>query len=103
MPKARNTAQLIRRAALPALGVMIVGNFGYYALAGSNGLLALGGYHQAREAKSAELALLTAERDRLRHRTALLDPRHADPDYADELVRRELGVVRPDEVVIPLK
>ena len=26
----------------------------------------------------------------------------ADPDLADEMVRRELGLVRPDEVIIPL-
>jgi cell division protein FtsB len=32
----------------------------------------------------------------------LLDPKKADPDMADELVRRDLGLVRPDEVIIPL-
>ena len=34
---------------------------------------------------------------------ALLDPRKADPDIADELVRKDLGLVRPDEVIIPLE
>jgi cell division protein FtsB len=33
----------------------------------------------------------------------LLDPGKADPDLADEMVRSELGLVRPDEVVIPIK
>ena len=46
---------------------------------------------------------LEAERDRLRHRSALLDPRKADPDLADELVRRDLGLVRADEVIVPLE
>jgi cell division protein FtsB len=32
----------------------------------------------------------------------LLDPRKADPDMADELVRKDLGLVRPDEVIVPL-
>jgi cell division protein FtsB len=32
----------------------------------------------------------------------LLDPRHVDPDLADELVRRNLDLVKPDEVVVPL-
>jgi hypothetical protein len=32
----------------------------------------------------------------------LLDPRGADPDFADELVRRHLGVIRPDELIVPL-
>ena len=42
------------------------------------------------------------ERAQLRHRSALLDPRKADPDMADELVRKDLGLVRPDEVIVPL-
>ena len=50
----------------------------------------------------AELAKLDATRAQLRHRSALLDPRKADPDMADELVRRDLGLVRADEVILPL-
>jgi cell division protein FtsB len=46
---------------------------------------------------------LEAERAQLRHRSALLDPKKADPDMADELVRKDLGLVRPDEVIIPLE
>ena len=42
------------------------------------------------------------ERAQLKHRSQLLDPRKADPDMADELVRKDLGLVRPDEVIIPL-
>ena len=33
---------------------------------------------------------------------ALLDPKKADPDMADELVRRDLGLIRADEVIVPL-
>ena len=32
----------------------------------------------------------------------LLDPRRADPDLAEEMVRDKLGLVRPDEVIVPL-
>jgi len=32
-----------------------------------------------------------------------LDPKKANPDLVDELVRRELGLAHPDEVIIPLK
>ena len=93
---------LIRRAAAPALALIIVGNFAGYAVAGPNGLLAWGGYHRDLQERQVELAQLEAERDRLRHRSTLLDPRKADPDMADELVRKDLGLVRPDEVIIPL-
>ena len=94
---------LIRRAALPALALIVVGNFAGYAVAGPNGLLAWGGYNRDLEQRKVELARLESEREALRHRSALLDPRKADPDIADELVRRDLGLVRPDEVIIPLE
>jgi cell division protein FtsB len=94
---------LIRRVFWPAMALLVVGNFAGYAVAGPNGLLAWGGYHRDVQERKAELARLQAERDQLRHRSALLDPRKADPDIADELVRRDLGLVRPDEVIVPLK
>ena len=94
--------QLIRRAALPALALIVVGTFAGHAIAGPNGILAWGGYHRALQERQAELSLLEAQRAQMRHRSALLDPRKADPDIADELVRKDLGLVRPDEVIIPL-
>jgi len=94
---------LIRRVFWPALALIVVGNFAGYAVAGPNGLLAWGGYHRDLEARKVELAKLEAEKAQLRHRSALLDPRSADPDLADEMVRDKLGLVRPDEVIIPLE
>ncbi len=93
---------LIRRAAVPALALIIVGTFAGHAIAGPNGILAWGGYHRALKERQAELAQLEQEKAQLRHRSTLLDPRKADPDMADELVRKDLGLVRPDEVVVPL-
>ena len=94
---------LIRRTAAPALALIIVGTFAGHAVAGPNGLFAWGGYHRALEERKTELVRLELERDQLRHRSVLLDPRKADPDIADELVRKDLGLVRPDEVIIPLE
>jgi cell division protein FtsB len=93
---------LIRRAAMPALALIVVGTFAGHAIAGPNGILAWGGYHHALKERQAQLAQLDQERAQLRHHSALLDPRKADPDMADELVRKDLGLVRPDEVIIPL-
>jgi cell division protein FtsB len=93
---------LIRRAAMPALALIVVGTFAGHAIAGPNGLFAWGGYHHALKERQAELAQIEQQRVQLRHRSALLDPRKADPDLADELVRKDLGLVRPDEVIIPL-
>ncbi|HWJ58453.1 MAG TPA: septum formation initiator family protein [Sphingomicrobium sp.] len=94
---------MIRRAAMPALALIVVGTFAGHAVAGPNGVLAWGGYHRALNERKAELAQLQAQRDQLRHHSSLLDPRRADPDMADELVRKDLGLVRPDEVIIPLE
>ena len=98
----RDPWALIRRAALPALGVLIIVNFMGYAVVGENGVLSWGDYRRVRNERSVELAQLEQERLRLAHRAELLDPRRADPDLAEELVRRELGLVRPDEVIIEI-
>jgi cell division protein FtsB len=93
---------LIRRMFWPALALLVVGNFAGYAIAGPNGLLAWGGYHRSLTEHQAELAQLQQQKAELQHRAKLLDPKKADPDMADELVRKELGLVRPDEVIVPL-
>lgn len=94
---------MIRRLAIPALAALVVGTFAGHAVAGPNGILAWGGYHRALKERQAELAALKTQEAQLRHHSKLLDPRHADPDMADELVRKNLGLVRPDEVIIPLE
>ena len=92
---------LIRRAAMPALALIVVGNFAGYAIAGPNGLLAWGGYHRNLNERKAELARLEADRAQLRHRSALLDPRKADPEWRRARPPRS-RLVRTDEVIIPV-
>jgi len=94
---------LMRRAAWPAVALLVVGTFAGHAIAGPNGLFAWRGYSQQLEVRKTELAALEKERTMLRHKSALLDPRKADPDLADEMVRKDLGLVRADEVVVPLE
>ena len=104
MGGAKRSLGLIRRAAMPALALIVVGNFAGYAVAGPNGLLAWGGYHRdleraqgrARPARGASATSCAIAR-RCSTRSK------ADPDMADELVRSDLGLVRPDEVIIPLE
>ncbi len=93
----------LKAAAMPALATLIVAFFGGYALFGSNGVLAWGEYSKALEARRADLVAVEREKALLANRVALLDPRHANPDMVDELVRRDLGVAHPDEVIIPLR
>ena len=97
-----HSLSLIRRSVFPALALVVVGTFAGHAVAGPNGLVAWGGYHRDLQQRRVELASLEAERDQLKHRSALLNPKKADPDLADEMVRKDLGLVRSDEVILPL-
>ncbi len=103
MAGGNGSIRLIRRAAWPALAVIVIGTFAGHAVAGPNGLLAWGGYHKDLQVRQAELAQLEQHRAALRHRSTLLDPKKADPDLGEEMIRKELGLVRNDEVVLPLE
>jgi cell division protein FtsB len=94
--------ELVRRAAVPTLCLMVSAYFLHHAVIGPTGLLALDGVRAEKARLEAERAALEAEERRISAEISLLDPAGADPDYADELVRRHLGVVRPDEVIVPL-
>lgn len=87
----------------PALSILLLLLFVTYAVLGPSGLLAWGDYSRQLKQRQAELALLKSQQAALQNRVNLLDPRKADPDLADELVRRQLGVTQPDEVVIPTR
>ncbi len=99
----KNTFGAIKRAALPAVAFLIIANFLGYAVVGSNGILSWGDYRRLKEERAIQLSSLQEEKARLAHRSALLDPRRADPDFVDEQVRGQLGLVRPDEVVIEIE
>lgn len=97
-----NALSILRRAGLPAAALILMGFFGYYAVLGPNGMLSYREYSHRLDARQAEYAALDKHRAQLKNRVALLDPRHANPDMVDELTRKELNVVHPDEVIVPL-
>jgi len=99
----RSHWQNVKAAALPATAMFVVAFFAVYALFGSNGVLAWGEYSKRLEVRRGDLQKLERERIVLANRVALLDPNHANPDLVDELTRRDLGVARPDEIIIPLR
>jgi cell division protein FtsB len=73
------------------------------AIAGPSGVLAWGENQRLLEQRQQEVVRLKAERNVMANRVAQLDPRHVDPDLAGELLRRNLNVVHPDEMVLLLK
>ncbi|UAK25330.1 FtsB family cell division protein [Sphingomonas nostoxanthinifaciens] len=97
----RPARSLIRSAIGPAIALFVIAYFAGAAIVGPNGLTSLAGYRHQRAVRLAQLQSLQATRDRLAHHAGLLDPHHVDPDYADELIRRQTGQIRPDEVILP--
>jgi cell division protein FtsB len=100
--QAKYLLSLLRGAFWPALALTVIAFFGSYALFGSNGVLAWGDYSRTYEIRAAQLVQVEKERAELANRVALLDPRRANPDMVDELVRRDLGLTQSDEVIVPL-
>ena len=94
---------VLKRAAWPGVALTVMAFFGGYAVLGTNGLLAFGDYKRQLVKREQHYAALDQRREMLRNRVALLDPRHANPDMVDELVRHELNVAHPDEVIVPLQ
>lgn len=94
--------RLFSSALAPALATGLLLLFIGYAIVGPNGLLAWNNYSRQLKEKQAELRVVEAQHAKVANRVARLDPRHADPDMVDELLRRRLNVLHPDEVVVPL-
>lgn len=98
-PEPRFARDKVTQAA--ALGALLA--MGAWALAGPSGLLAWSENLRLLDQRQKEVTQLSAERDELKNRVALLDPRNADPDLAGELLRSNLNVVHPDEMVMMLR
>ncbi len=75
---------------------------GGLAIAGPSGLLAWSENLRLLDKRHAQIAKLEHQHSELKSTVDALDPRHVDPDLAGELVRKNLNVVHPDEVVITL-
>ena len=73
------------------------------ALVSPSGLLSWSENNRLLDQRMQEIKILSAQRDELRNRVALLNPRDTDPDLAGELLRKDLNVVHPDEVMLLLR
>lgn len=75
---------------------------GAWVLFGPSGLISWSENSRLLIERQKELQQLTAETNVIRNRVALLDPNHIDPDMASQLLRTNLNVVNPDEMVLLL-
>ncbi|MFQ5533213.1 MAG: septum formation initiator family protein [Sphingomonadales bacterium] len=92
--------QKVTQVAAPVFGALVIVYFGYHTIEGRYGLIAL---HQLRSEISElqeQARGLKARREVLEHRVAMLRPDNLDPDLLEEEVRKTLGFVHKDEIVI---
>ncbi|APG62735.1 septum formation initiator [Sphingorhabdus lutea] len=97
-----NKKPLLTGFVAPALALLSLMGIATYALLGPTGVLAWADYNSAINQRKIELAKLRDERDALKNKVRLLERGNVDPDLAGELMRKELNVVAPDEIVVPL-
>lgn len=90
----------LRHLVIPTLAVASLVYFGFHANSGNHGLTSKSVYETRLAALETELAELTTERERLEKRTASLRDGSLQRDMIDEQARRQLGMVRADEIIL---
>jgi cell division protein FtsB len=101
--EARNRlAPYISRAVVPMVCLVLIVYFVARTLSGPTGVFAWGDYRRERLALEQQKAANGELRAALQKRIDLLDPKGADRDLADELVRKNMKYMRKDEVIVPL-
>jgi cell division protein FtsB len=94
---------IVKRDSLTqAIALVCLLIMGALVLVGPSGLMAWSENNRLLVERQKELQVLGVQRDELRNRVALLNPRQVDPDMAGELLRANLNVVHPDEMVMLL-
>ncbi len=96
-----NILRFRRYDVLVSLGcIALLSSFAWYANKGPRGFA----YRDGLEIKIAELEIanagLAAERTALEKRVQLLRPEHIDRDMLEELARRDLRMVYPNELIV---
>lgn len=101
--KSRGEPKLVRESLVQGVALVCLLVLGGYSLAGPSGVLAWVENQRLLTERRVEVERLAKERDILRNRVDLVNPRHMDPDLAGELLRRNLNVAHPDEMVMLVK
>ncbi|PZQ54964.1 MULTISPECIES: septum formation initiator family protein [Novosphingobium] len=101
-PVMRQDASLAKERLVQGIALALLLLMGAFVIAGPSGLIAWTENQHQLEERRTKLAELRVTRDHLKNRVGLLDQNHVDPDLAGELLRSNLNVVRPDEMVMML-
>ena len=98
-----NITQSVSRNWMAGFWLFLVAYFAYHAFQGENSIHAL----RALQQQEAELQTIAAEVEQqrlfLERQTIALNHKSVDPDMLEEQVRKKLGFVHNDEVIILLQ
>ena len=92
----RSVTRAFALSILPAVSLAVVAYFGYYAVWGERGMLALSNVQAQLGVDKARLAQAVDARRRMQHRITLISA--ADPDLIEELAHEQLMVGLPGQV-----
>jgi cell division protein FtsB len=96
----RSVSRFFAVLVIPAITIAVVSYFGFYAIWGNRGVLALEDTQAGLGIQQQSLAQLQDNRARLQHRIALME-KDADPDLVEELARGQLMDGAPNQVAVP--
>jgi cell division protein FtsB len=97
----RSVTRFFGLSVLPAISCAVIAYFGYYAVWGERGMIALSDVQARLGVQTEELAQARDVRMRLERRIALMKPGSADPDLVEELARSQLMLGAPGQVAVP--
>lgn len=95
----RDLKQGLKRAFLPALLLFLLGYIYYHTFSGDRGLIVWYELQSQVQELQIENAKLTAIVTNLENDVRRLSAKTPDRDFLDELARRELGLIKKNEVV----
>jgi cell division protein FtsB len=90
----------LRRVIVPSLLLILIFYFLLYTAFGNRGWYTLGHREYQLGQARQRLMVLEAEHATLKKRVQSMHPDHLDLDMLDELARRELRLVHPDDIVV---
>jgi cell division protein FtsB len=97
----RSVTRFFGMLVLPAISAAAIAYFGYYALWGTRGLMALADVQARLSVQQETLAALSDQRARIEHRIGLLRNGAEDPDLVEEIARGQLLGSSPGQIAVP--
>ena len=93
----------LRTVVPQVLAGCLVVYFAYHLVQGERGLMAWMSLKQQIDQAEKTLVAVHTRKQTFEGRVALMRPEHIDEDMLGEQVRRLLNLVRPNEIIVPLR